>query len=121
MYQALLPKQPEGLLILSEKMVYRDQLLADWPEPLVKEKTNWDHKGRSEEIKSGNPLKRNFCSDAPSKKSITDITEIPESNENLYVSEIYGRFDLNILGFAMENLIYVNHAPENTLTAYPTL
>ncbi len=55
--------------------------------------------------------KRDFHSDLPLEKCIIDITEIPASNGKLYVSAIFDRFDLSVLGLAMEN----------ALIAYPML
>ena len=93
MYQALLLKHPEGVHIPSERTVYRimDQIgLSHRP----KRKPNGITKADREAMKSDDLLKRDFHSDAPLEKCITDITEIPASDGKLYVSAIfdcYGR------------------------------
>ena len=102
MYQALLLKQPEGVHIPSERTVYRvmDQIgLSHRP----KRKPNGLTKADREAMKSDDLLKRDFHSDVPLEKCITDITEIPASNGKLYVSAIFDCFDLSVLGLAMEN------------------
>ena len=101
MYQALLLKQPEGVHIPSERTVYRvmDQIgLSHRP----KRKPNGITKADREAMKSDDLLKRDFRSDTPLEKCITDITEIPASNGKLYVSAIFDCFDLSVLGLAME-------------------
>ena len=75
-------------------------------------------------MKSDDLLKRDFYSDAPLKKCITDITEIPASNGKLYVSAIFDCFDLSVLGLAMETTMKADlriHTLESALTAYPAL
>lgn len=75
-------------------------------------------------MKSDDLLKRDSHSDAPLEKCITDITGIPASNGKLYVSAIFGCFDLSVLGLAMETNMKADlciHTLENALTAYPAL
>ena len=75
-------------------------------------------------LKSEDLLKRDFHSDAPLEKCITDITEIPARNGKLYVSAIFDCFDLSVLGLAMETNMKADlciHTLENALTAYPAL
>ena len=75
-------------------------------------------------MKSDDLLKRDFRSDTPLEKCITDITEIPASNGKLYVSAIFDCFDLSVLGLAMETNMKADlciHTLENALTAYPAL
>lgn len=123
MYQALLLKQPEGVHIPSERTVYRvmDQIgLSHRP----KRKPNGLTKADREAMKSDDLLKRDFHSDVPLEKCITDITEIPASNGKLYVSAIFDCFDLSVLGLAMETNMKADlciQTLENALTAYPTL
>ena len=79
MYQALCLKYPEGVSIPSERTVYRvmEQIgLSHRP----KRKPNGITKADREAMKSDDLLKRDFHSDAPLKKCITDITEIPASD-----------------------------------------
>ena len=123
MYQALLLKQPEGVHIPSERTVYRvmDQIgLSHRP----KRKPNGLTKADREAMKSDDLLKRDFHSDVPLEKCITDITEIPASNGKLYVSAIFDCFDLGVLGLAMETNMKADlciQTLENALAAYPTL
>lgn len=123
MYQALLLKQPEGLHIPSERTVYRvmDQIgLSHRP----KRKPNGITKADREAMKSDDLLKRDFHSDVPLKKCITDITEIKASDGKLYISAIFDCFDLSVLGLAMETNMRAElcvRTLENAFTAYPSL
>ena len=123
MYQALLLKQPEGVPIPSERTVYRimEQIgLSLRP----KRKPNGITKADREAMKSDDLLKREFYSDAPLKKSITDMTEIKTSHGKLYVSAIFDCFDLSVPGLAMETNMKADlcvHTLKNALNAYPAL
>ena len=123
MYQALLLKQPEGVHIPSERTVYRvmDQIgLSHRP----RRKPNGLTKADREAMKSDDLLKRDFHSDAPLEKCITDITEIPACNGKLYVSAIFDCFDLSVLGLSMGTNMKADlciQTLENALTAYPAL
>ena len=123
MYQALLLKQPEGVHIPSERTVYRvmDQIGLSHRS---KRKPNGLTKADREAMKSDDLLKRDFHSDAPLEKCITDITEIPACNGKLYVSAISDCFDLSVLGLSMGTNMKADlciQTLENALTAYPTL
>ena len=123
MYQALCLKQPEGVSIPSERTVYRVMEQIGLSHRL-KRKPNGITKADREAMKSDDLLKRDFHSDAPLKKCITDITEIPASNGKLYVSAIFDCFDLSVLGLAMETTMKADlciHTLESALTAYPAL
>ena len=101
MYQALLLKKPEGLKIPSERTVYRvmDEIgLSHRP----KRKPNGITKADREARKSEDLLKRDFKSDKPLEKCVTDITEIKAKDGKLYVSAIFDCFDSSVLGLAME-------------------
>ena len=52
--------------------------------------------------KSDDLLKRNFKSEEPNKKCVTDITELKASNGKLYISAIFDCFDLLVCGLAMD-------------------
>lgn len=123
MYQALLLKQPEGVQIPSERTVYRvmDQIgLSHRP----RRKPNGITKADRKAMKSEDLMKRDFRSDIPLEKCITDITEIPASNGKLYVSAIFDCFDFSVLGLAMETNMKADlciHTLENALTAYAAL
>ena len=123
MYQALLLKQPEGIHIPSERTVYRvmDQIgLSHRP----KRKSNGITKADREAMKSDDLLRRDFHSDAPLEKCVTDTTEIKAADGKLYVSVIFDCYDLGVLGLAMETNMKADlcvHTLENALTAYPSL
>lgn len=123
MYQALLLKQPEGIHIPSERTVYRvmEQIgLSHHP----KRKPNGITKADREAMKSDDLLRRDFHSDAPLEKCVTDITEIKAADGKLYVSVIFDCYDLGVLGLAMETNMKADlcvHTLENALTAYPSL
>ena len=101
MFQALTLKQPEGVSIPSERTVYR-----------VMEKIGFSHrpkrnpkgitKADREARKSDDLLKRDFTSEKPLEKCVTDITEIKAKDGKLYVSAIFDCFDSAVLGLAME-------------------
>ena len=52
-------------------------------------------------LKNGK-LKRDFQSDKPLEKCVTDITEIKAKDGKLYVSAMFDCFDLTVLGLAMD-------------------
>ena len=123
MYQALLLKQPEGVPIPSERTVYRIMRQIDLAHR-PKRRPNGITKADREAMKSDDLLKRDFTSDAPLKKCVTDITEIKAADGKLYVSAIFDCFDLGVLGLAMETNMKADlcvHTLENALTAYPSL
>lgn len=72
--------------------------------------------------KSDDKLKRNFKSDRPLEKCITDITELKGSDDKLYVSAIFDCFDVTVLGLSMDTNM---KAPlcvatlDNAYTAHP--
>lgn len=123
MYQALQLKQPEGISIPSERTVYRimDQIgLTHRP----KRKPNGITKADREARKSDDLLKRDFRSDEPLKKCVTDITEIKAKDGKLYVSAIFDCFDSGVLGLAMEEYMKATlceHTLDNAMLAYPDL
>ena len=111
MYQALLLKKPEGLKIPSERTVYRvmDEIgLSHQP----KRKPNGITKADREARKSDDLLKRDFKSDKPLEKCVTDITEIKAKDGKLYVSAIFDCFDSSVLGLAMETNMKVIYGKE---------
>ena len=102
MYQALLLKQPEGVVIPSERTVYRvmkEMGLDHRP----KHKPNGITKADREARKSDDLLKRNFHAERPLEKCVTDITELKARDGKLYVSAIFDCFDLTVLGLAMDD------------------
>ena len=123
MYQALQLKQPEGISIPSERTVYRimDQIgLTHRP----KRKPNGITKADRQARKSDDLLKRDFRSDEPLKKCVTDITEIKAKDGKLYVSAIFDCFDSGVLGLAMEENMKATlceHTLDNAMLAYPDL
>ena len=123
MFQALTLKQPEGVSIPSERTVYR-----------VMEKIGLSHrpkrnpkgitKANREARKSDDLLKRDFTSEKPLEKCVTDITEIKAKDGKLYVSAIFDCFDSAVLGLAMETTMKATlcqHTVENAFMAYPDI
>ena len=123
MYQALQLRHPKGVEIPGERTVYRimKQIgLCHRP----KRKPNGITKADKEAMKSDDLLKRDFTSDAPLKKCVTDITEVKAKNGKLYVSAIFDCFDLSVLGLSMETTMKAElcvHTLNHALTAYPSL
>lgn len=103
MREALLLKKEQNKLdikIPEERTIYR-----------IMQKIGISHRPRKpkgltrsdkEAQKSDDLLKRNFRSDEPNKKCVTDITELKASNGKLYVSAIFDCFDLLVCGLAMD-------------------
>ena len=88
MYEALLLKKPEGIEIPSERTVYRVmQEIGISHRP--KRTPNGITKADQEARKSDDLLKRDFRSDRPLEKAVTDITEIKASDGKLYISAIF--------------------------------
>ena len=123
MYQALQLKQPDGISIPSERTVYRimDQIgLTHRPKRKPNGITKADRQART----SDDLLKRDFRSDEPLKKYVTDITEIKAKDGKLYVSAIFDCFDSGVLGLAMEDNMKATlceHTLDNAMLAYPDL
>ena len=104
MFQALTLKRPDGIPIPSERTVYRvmEKIgLSHRPKRNPKGITKADREAR----KSDDLLKRNFTSEKPLEKCVTDITEIKAKDGKLYVSAIFDCFDSAVLGLAMETKI----------------
>ncbi len=88
MYQALQAKKPEGVRIPGERTVYRVmKKMGIHHHP--KHKPNGITKADRQARKSDDLLKRDFKSDKPLEKCITDITEIKAKDGKLYVSAIF--------------------------------
>ena len=123
MYQALLLKQPEGIHIPGERTVYRvmEEIgLSHRP----KRRPNGITKADREARKSDDLLKRDFTSEEPLKKCITDITEIKAKDGKLYVSAIFDCFDAAVLGLAMDTNMKAalcRQTLENAVRSYPAL
>lgn len=123
MYQALQQKKPEGVHIPSERTVYRVmQQIGLTHRP--NRKPNGITKADRDARKSDDLLKRDFHSEKPLEKAVTDITEIKCRDAKLYVSAIFDCFDLTVLGLAMDTNM---KAPlcvqtlDNAVMAYPGL
>lgn len=81
-------------------------------------------KADREARKSDDLLKRNFTSEKPLEKCVTDITEIKAKDGKLYVSAIFDCFDSAVLGLAMEATMKATlcqHTVENVFIAYPEI
>ncbi len=121
MYQALLLRQPEGVRIPSERTVYRvmeEMGISHRP----KRKPNGITKADREARKSDDLLKRDFRSDEPLKKCVTDITEIKAKDGKLYVSAIFDCFDSGVIGLAMDTNMKADlceRTVTNAVMAYP--
>ena len=99
-HAALKLQETEDVHIPSERTVYRIML----HEGLVhkpKRKPNGITKADKEARKSDDLLKRDFSSDKPFEKCVTDITEIKAKDGKLYVSAIFDCFNSEALGLAM--------------------
>ena len=123
MYQALLLKNPEGVEIPGERTVYRIMKKMGLSHKL-KRKPNGITKVDRNARKSDDHLKRNFTSDAPLTKAVTDITEIKCRDGKLYVSAIFDCYDLTVLGLAMDTNMKASLCVttlNNAVKAFPKL
>lgn len=101
MYQALKLKKPDGVDIPGERTVYRVMEEIG----LIhhhRRKPNGITRADKEARKSDNLLKRNFKSEKPLTKCITDMTEMKARDGKLYVSAIFDCFDSVVLSLAMD-------------------
>lgn len=123
MFQALKLKNPEGINIPSERTVYRvmEEIgLSHKP----KRKPNGVTKADRNARKSDDLLKRDFRSDKPLIKAVTDITEIKCKDGKLYTSAIFDCYDLSVLGLAMDTNMKAPlcvQTVKNAMIAYPEL
>ena len=123
MYQALLLKKPEGIRIPGERTVYRVMKEIGLSHR-AKRKPNGITKADREARKSDDLLKRDFSSQEPLKKCVTDITEIKAKDGKLYVSAIFDCFDAAVLGLAMDTSMKAalcERTLDNAVRAYPGL
>ncbi len=127
MYEALKLRNPEdvdgSIHIPSERTVYRVMKeLGICHRP--RRKPNGITKADRAARKSENLLRRNFRTDTPCKKCVTDITEIPAKDGKLYVSAIFDCFNGEVLGLCMRDNMKANlcvQTVENACRAYPAL
>ena len=122
MHKALLLKYPDSG-IPSEATVYR-VMTAIGITHRPNRKPNGIMKADREARKSDDLLKRDFKSDKPFSKCVTDITEIKAKDGKLYVSAIFDCFDSSVLGLAMETNMKATlceHTLDNAYLAHPDL
>lgn len=126
MYQALEFRKEQGktdIHIPSEntvRMVMIENNLIHKPYRKPNGITKADKNAR----KSDDKLKRDFYSDIPNKKAITDITEIPAKDGKCYVSATFDCFDKLVLGISISNNMRADLCAEtlkNAIIAHPDL
>lgn len=123
MYQALKLKNPKDVDIPSERTVYRvmEEIgLIHHPH----RKPNGITKADREARKSDDLLKRDFKSETPLTKCVTDMTEIKARDGKLYVSAIFDCFDSGVLGLSMDTNMKAElcvKTLDNAILAYPDL
>jgi len=123
MHQALEFRSPEGIDIPSPSTIRRI-MIKEGITHKRKRKPNGLTKADKEAQKSDDLLQRDFSSDKPFAKCVTDITEVPAENGKLYVSGLFDCYDTSILGLTMDTNM---KAPlcakmvENACKAYPQL
>ena len=123
MEESVCIKQPDGVHIPSERTIYRVMKeigLNHKP----KCKPNGITKADKEARKSDDLIKRDFSAENPLEKCITDMPEIKASDGKLYVSSIFDRYDLAVLGLAMDTNMKAplcKQTLDNAYKAYPML
>lgn len=120
MYEALKFKKEQEKLdikIPSERTIYRimEKLGISHKK---KRKPNGITKTDRNARKSDDLLKRDFKADAPFKKCVTDITEIPTKDGKLYVSAIFDCFDASVLGLCMRDNMRAGLCVQTVINAY---
>ena len=117
MHQALILKKPDGVDIPSERTMYRImEMLGISHTP--KRKPHGITKADKEAQKSDDLIKRNFQSEAPLEKCVTDITEIKALDGKLYVSAMFDCFDVAVVGLAMADNMRAELCIETLRSAY---
>lgn len=123
MYQALILRQPENVDIPSERTIYRvmEEIgISHHP----RRKQNGITKADREAHKSEDLLKRDFKSEKPLVKCVTDITEIKANDGKLYVSAVFDCFDSSVIGLTMDTNMKAPLCVQtlgNTAKAYPEI
>ena len=127
MYEALRLRNPEGaagsLPIPSERTVCRvmEQIGIRHRR---RRKPNGITKADRAARKSDDLLHRDFRADAPLRKCVTDITEIPARDGKLYVSAIFDCFNGEVLGLCIRDNMKAGlcvQTVENACRAHPAL
>ena len=123
MYMALKLKAPVEIKIPCEGTVRKImQQLGLIHKP--RRKPNGITKADKQARKSDDLIKRDFTSDKPLEKAITDITEIPAKDGKLYVSAIFDCFDAAVIGLSMADHMRAElcvQTLENACISYPLL
>ena len=126
MSQALLLRYPDGLngqAIPSERTVYRvmEQIgLSHRP----RRKPNGITKADREAHKSDDLINRDFQSQVPLTKCVTDITEIRTCEGKVYVSAIFDCFDAGVVGLSMDTNMQASlcvRTLDNACRAWPEI
>ena len=123
MHQALILKHGDDAGIPSERTIYRimkDIGLSHDKRRNPKGITKADRKA----MKSDDLLHRDFRSDEPNKKAVTDITEIKASDGKLYTSVIFDCFDLCALGISISDNMKAElcvNTVENAVMQHPDI
>lgn len=117
MHQALILKKPDGIDIPSERTVYRVMKTLGIIHR-QKRKPHGITKADKEARKSDDLVKRDFYSEAPLEKCVTDITEIKALDGKLYVSAIFDCFDVTVLGLGMADNMRAELCTETLRSAY---
>jgi len=123
MHQALQLKLGPDAELPGERTIYRVMEAAGLCHA-PKRKPNGITKADRQARKSEDLLKRDFRSEKPLVKAITDITEIKCKDGKLYTSAIFDCYDLTVLGLAMDTNMKASlcvRTLENAVKAYPGL
>lgn len=125
MYEALKLRHENDLdfYIPSERTIYRimeETGLSHRPRRKPNGITKADRNAR----KSDDKLNRNFKSDAPCTKCVTDISEVKAKDGKLYVSAIFDCYDAAVVGLALDTNMkapLVVQTLNNAYLTYPEL
>ena len=126
MYLALLQKKEDGKIsidIPSEATV-RKVMIEIGIIHKPRRKPNGITKADREARKSDDIFKRDFKSDKPLEKAVTDISELKAKDGKVYVSAIFDCFDLMPLGISIEDNMCASlccHTLENAKKTYPDI
>ena len=82
-----------------------------------KKKTNGLTKADKDAQASDNLIKRDFTAEKPNEKCVTDITQVPTADGNLYVSVIFDCYDNSAWGLEMADNMRAELACQSVLSA----
>ncbi len=123
MYEALSYYKSDKIKIPSERTIYRIMKEIGMTKK-IKRKPNGLTKADRYARKSEDLIKRDFTSNKPFSKCVTDITEVKTKEGKLYVSAVFDCYDSSVLGISMSDNMKASlcvRTIENLAKTYPEI